>query len=493
MHNKLVLGPILGLESDQLYTVVVVTKKSADSVHVSYLNHQLVPAQLIGEISDGKVWRMELSIDTSGADVIDYSLQQDGLTLIDQQGNQSWSFYVPSEKEKPKFAYASCNGFSDLTLMNTTDEPFRLWKTMASEHKREPFSLLFMGGDQVYADAIWTKISLLKSWNELDRKEKVKRRATKNMVKQIDRFYSELYVDRWNREPMASMLASIPSIMMWDDHDIFDGWGSYPEDIQTCDVYQAIFHSARKHFELLQVRGKQNRSLMQLNTQPIVHYGATLTFRDYDILVLDNRSERSLSKVMGSEQWQSVSSYLAQNTSPNLLILSAVPVVYRDFSFAEGAVDATPWEEELTDDLKDHWRAKEHEGERSRLIMHLLESGNRRQGRSVILSGDVHVGALGVIRDRRSENNRPVHQVVSSGIVHPAPSYMQWLGICAITNDRTEHLDENNQIITDMLRPFGSDKYIRSRNFATLLEGNDNKLWVNWLTEAKDKPNFPIL
>lgn len=25
---------------------------------------------------------------------------------------------------------------------------------------------------------------------------------------------------------------------MWDDHDIWDGWGSYPEPIQACPVFQ---------------------------------------------------------------------------------------------------------------------------------------------------------------------------------------------------------------------------------------------------------------
>lgn len=162
MHKKLVLGPILGLESDHHYTVVVVTDQSASSVNVSYPHHQPVPAQLIGEIDNGKVWRMELNIDSAGEETIDYTLQQDGLTLLDQRGKQRWSFYVPGDKEKPKFAYASCNGFSDLTLMNSTEAPFRLWETMAQEHQREPFSLLLMGGDQVYADSIWTKITALK-------------------------------------------------------------------------------------------------------------------------------------------------------------------------------------------------------------------------------------------------------------------------------------------------------------------------------------------
>ncbi|NOI14211.1 alkaline phosphatase D family protein [Vibrio hepatarius] len=492
MQTKMVLGPILGLESDHHYTVVVVTSKTANSVSVSYPQHSPVPATLIGEINDGKVWRMELNIEGHGAETITYALQQDGEQLLDKRGNREWSFYVPGPQEKPKFAYASCNGFSDLKIMNTTEKPYHLWSEMAKEHQQEPFSLLLMGGDQVYADAIWTEVDTLKAWNERDREVKVKRPASRKMVAQLDRFYSKLYVDRWNKEPMASMLASIPSVMMWDDHDIIDGWGSYPDDIQSCDVYKAIFSAARKHFELLQIRGPQNRSLLQTSHSVRDHFASALKFHGYDILVLDNRAQRTLKQVMSKNQWNLVIEYLKNLESDNLLVLSAVPVVYRDFSFAENTLDTTPWEEELTDDLKDHWRAKEHEGERSRLIMRLLDYSQSSKRRTVILSGDVHVGALGVIRDSRDKQQRSVHQVISSAIVHPAPSYMQWLGVCAITNDRTEYLDENNQVAADMLRPYGSDKYIRVRNFATLLEGTDGKLWVNWRTENDDTPAFPI-
>ncbi|HPE71554.1 MAG TPA: hypothetical protein PK018_05160 [Candidatus Competibacter sp.] len=41
-------------------------------------------------------------------------------------------------------------------------------------------------------------------------------------------------------------MASIPSIAMWDDHDIFDGWGSYDEERQNCPVYQGIYPIARR-------------------------------------------------------------------------------------------------------------------------------------------------------------------------------------------------------------------------------------------------------
>ena len=44
--------------------------------------------------------------------------------------------------------------------------------------------------------------------------------------------------------------------------------------------------------------------------------------------------------------------------------------------------------------------AKRHQGERMRLIMNLLDFAPNHSFRSVILSGDVHVGGLGLIKDK---------------------------------------------------------------------------------------------
>jgi hypothetical protein len=510
MATKLVLGPILGLEADHHYTVTFVSNKSVTAATVNYGDEQHASAKIIGEIYSGLVWRCDLTLLNHGH--IAYKVLLDDKEAQAKSGAQAFNFYAPAPQEQPKIAYASCNGFSDFKLMTSTDQPYRLWQSLKFEHEQAPFSLLLLGGDQVYADSIWTQLSALKQWNELGRAEKVKRKASQALKAQIDRFFSELYVDRWNVGPVADMLASIPSLMMWDDHDIFDGWGSYPADIQNCDIYQAIFAAAKKHFELLQVRGTENTTL--LAAAPRSHFSAALKFRGYTILALDNRAERTLNQVMSKSQWQHITDYLDQQCqSGDLLLLSAVPVVYRDFSFSERMVDATPWEEELTDDLKDHWRAKEHQGERLKLIMRLLANAKARsaksqgRARTVILSGDVHIGCLGVIRDTTGRDNSSldssdhgnrgpqptsIHQVVSSAIVHPAPTYLEWLGILALTNDDTEYLDETRTISAEMLKPHGSAKYIRTRNFVTLLEGTDHKLWVNWICEGKDKPAFPL-
>ena len=254
-----------------------------------------------------------------------------------------------------------------------------------------------------------------------------------------------------------------------------------------------IFRIAKHYFELFQIRSDANTSLLEPGGN---HYAFAIKFRGRHILGLDNRAERTRSQVMSEAQWNVVIDHLsAKVTSGDLLVLSAVPVIYRDFSLTEAFFDATPWEEELTDDLKDHWRSSRHEGERARLIMRLLENGreNRPNGRTVILSGDVHIGCIGVINDCRHDRPHRIHQVVSSGIVHPAPSHIQWLGIMAATNDRAEFLNEDRTIEISMLKPFGSRQYIRSRNYVSLEEGVDDKLWVSWICENGERPSFPLI
>ncbi|QKE28646.1 alkaline phosphatase family protein [Arcobacter acticola] len=494
MSDKLALGPLLSVEDDNKYVICFLSKNDSD--FSIFIDKEEIKAEKIGILKSGNFYRAEFEIKQSKkSKTITYNILNNNTNsnTTDAFNRDSWSFYVPSSTEKPKFAYASCNGFSSPDLLAKTDEPYLLWDKLIEQHGNEPFSILIMGGDQVYADELWSKVKELEEWSRLNMNDKIKRKATKAMIRNLDTFYESLYIKKWSDEQMSLCLASIPTVMMWDDHDIFDGWGSYPQELLDCDVYQNIFKTAKKYFEIFQIRSLKNQTLL---TKDRTHFSFALKFRNYHILGLDNRTQRSIYQVMGNDQWKDLNTYLDENIlNDNLLVLSAVPVVYRDFSLTENLVDFTSWQEELTDDLKDHWRAKEHQGERMRLIMRLFmniekRKVSKRNTRTVILSGDVHVGSLGVINDHKNQNK--IHQVVSSGIVHTPPTYIEWLGITAVTNDNNEYLNEDKTIETSMLTPIGSAKYLRVRNFVTLNEGSDEKLWINWICDNKDRPCYAL-
>lgn len=492
--GKLVCGPLLGLEGEDLYTICFVTGKNSQAAEVS-VGKQTLAAQAIASIPAGTFWRAEFKCNAQEmGKMLQYNIRVDGEGTTSVQGDAEWSFYVPKIDEKPHMAYVSCNGFSDYKLMQTTETPYALWDRLNQQHGEQAFALMLMGGDQVYADSLWgdAGIKQLESWRELNLKDKLKQKPSKATLDQLDQFYCQLYSKNWQKSPaMAKALACIPTVMMWDDHDIFDGWGSYPAEQQNCEMYKAIYAAAAKYFELFQLRGLANNKSKLSATQ--THYSLGLTFRGHTVLAMDNRSERSIPEIMKPSHWNDINQFLDNKVKGHLLVMTGVPVVYRDFAFVEKTMDATPWAEELTDDLKDHWRAKEHQGERARLIMRLLGNAkNRPNKRTVILSGDVHVGCLGVIKDTSSGTPVTVHQLVSSGIVHPAPTALQWAGITATTNDRPETLDENGLIQINMLTAFGAGKYFRTRNYLTLLEGSDDKLWANWICENNEKPVYPL-
>lgn len=39
----------------------------------------------------------------------------------------------------------------------------------------------------------------------------------------------------------------------WDDHEIFDGWGSYPPHLQNCDAFASVFRLAKRMYAAFQL------------------------------------------------------------------------------------------------------------------------------------------------------------------------------------------------------------------------------------------------
>jgi len=87
-----------------------------------------------------------------------------------------------------------------------------------------------------------------------------------------------------------------------------------------------------------------------------------------------------------------------------------------------------PGQQELEDDLRNHWTGVPHGQERLRLIYRLLGFARRKGCRVTLLSGDVHVGAGGIVKSERQAVNdcgaNAINQLASSCIEHhPASRY----------------------------------------------------------------------
>lgn len=435
-----------------------------------------------GAAPANRIWRFDLSVALEQAPrQINYSLAGSALKYV---------FSVPAKDDIPNMAYVSCNGFSSLKLMNNTKDPYAMWRNLGQVHTHRAYHLLMMGGDQVYADSMFDTIPALHDWLALPRAKKIKRPYTATMARAVERFYYELYLKRWAQPDMAAMFAAVPTVMMWDDHDIFDGWGSYDPSLQNSPVYLGIFASARTCFSLYQ----QQLALDETHPAAIpgqAAYNLGLDLGPLAILALDTRSERTNAQVISQISWKAIYDWLStlKNHCSHLLVMSSIPVVHPDFSMLEKALSIFPGQQELEDDLRDHWLSNPHKQERLRLIHRLLDFSETKQCRVTLLSGDVHVGAVGVVKTTRNGAGgapQTLTQLTSSGIVHPPPPGMV---LFFLENVVGKEMSDDRDISSTMTEfPGTRHYYIGARNWLALEPDAQQRIWANWHVEGEQHP-----
>jgi hypothetical protein len=419
---------------------------------------------------------------------------------------------IPAAGKSPRISFFSCNGVQDPRDWTSQPEMEALWERMHQRHKANPaadgsggpYHVLLGGGDQIYCDSVWKDVARLAKLDTWDKRKALK--ASAALTADLERHYAKLYL-RWHDSWYAELHSRVPSLNIWDDHDIFDGWGSYSDDLQICDAFKAIFAQARRAFMLFQVGGGAAAGAPCVDPAG-AHFLQTMRLGDeLDVLILDLRSQRTAKRVMGADQWQAVSDYLAaraKQPGAHLLVVSSIPVVYLNFGAAETFFDWAPWRQDLEDDLRDHWESAPHQEERSRLIMALLNHGKETKSRITLLSGDVHVGSRGRIVSRRpahllpSESESVIHQLTSSAIVFPPPGALALAGIRAISKAGPAPLGAYSQVETEVV-PVGAGQFLLGKQNWLSIEPDPataserEKLWIRWITQAGDvKPPLVI-
>ena len=108
-----------------------------------------------------------------------------------------------------------------------------------SSDSNKKVRLALLVGDQVYAD----------DWQEKILAETTEAGRLKH--------YLSAYREFWRNIHYRRLLCSLPSVMMWDDHDIMDGWGSREDSFADESgafkpEWQGLFDAASKAFGIMQ-------------------------------------------------------------------------------------------------------------------------------------------------------------------------------------------------------------------------------------------------
>ncbi|MBC08349.1 alkaline phosphatase D family protein [Thalassospira sp.] len=377
-----------------------------------------------------------------------------------------------------RIGFVSCNGQEDGDLDRPLEDRNVLWTDLGREHAKQAFSLLLHGGDQIYADGVWECHPDIIAWDKAGRSARMATAFSDVMRDAVLKFYLDHYLAIYGQPQIRHMLARVPSLMMWDDHDIFDGWGSHKKWFQGTAVAKGMFDCAREAFCLMQLCCAPD----DLPDMVLDRAGKSLAWRtDFpgvSIIAPDLRSERTPNAVMGENGWRDLPKVLETVPEGNrILLMSSVPVIGPRLSLVEMMMHLWPKAQKYEDDLRDQWQSRWHRREWCRFLELIEEIANERDHEITLLSGEIHVATRGTFETR----GKTIHQLVASGISHTAPpaAFARVLGLLAWIGDNP--LPDR----PTKLKPLPERKgtYCAARNYLTLSR-NDTNWHANWHLEG---------
>lgn len=359
-------------------------------------------------------------------------------------------------------------------------------------------------GDQIYGDRLWREVPLLKQWLAMSGRENKKNvQWTARHEEDVSHAYFHFYTSHFDQPFLREAFAQIPHVLQMNDHDIFDGYGSYPEYMQSSAIFKNIGRIATDMYLLFQHH----------TTAEIMRHVRT----DHDVFTItgtgwhfvkylgpavavvgpDCRSERTQARVMAGQTYQGIFPKVATlppsvqhvvwmlsvplvyprldaveslantvaagkkavNTTYNILgkvtssvagVVGGKEAVAMGFSQVKKAVGKGGLmgnvlnhfgELDIQEVLKDMWTHETKDLERTYLIRTLQGIAQQKGVRMTFLSGDVAASGAGLLHDPTHPNDhKTMYQIISSPIVSaPQGGYL----LKMLHNQKTLYVPRN--------------------------------------------------
>lgn len=405
------------------------------------------PPQRLTEIAGHVAWRYTFSL-PARADAW-YEIE-----------GQRYDVHADAEGDL-SIAYVSCDGLEEGDEDRPPEERNAMWARLADRHRAEPFNLMLHGGDQIYADEVVKAHPASKNWPR-DVPDGDDFPCSTRLDDALRAAYFRRYLFEYTQPEYEWLAARVPTLAMWDDHDICNGWGSLPPKLLDSHVGRTLFKAAREFFLLFQLCATPD-DLPESCLDPT---GESLTWHvrlpGLHVVAPDLRSERRPRRVMGERGWEALNKTLSTIRDGKVLLLSSVPALGPRLSILERVMRWTPWREKYESDLTDQWQSRNHRPEWRVFLRTLMEVHARPDVSLTVLSGEIHLAA----RATMDTPDGPLHQLIASGIAHPPPpaAYARTLGALATLGEAPL---KHHPISMHPL-PGQSQTYCAERNFLVL-------------------------
>ncbi|MDX6621207.1 MAG: hypothetical protein QOK36_3593 [Gaiellales bacterium] len=333
------------------------------------------------------------------------------------------------------------------------DALWALSRRLQSGTEEWPDCLLLLG-DQVYADeASEATRAFIRS----------RRDTSKPPGEQVADFeeYTRLYREAWSDPDIRWLLSTVPSTMIFDDHDVHDDWNiseSWVREMRATDWWDARITGAFMSYWLYQHIG--NLAPPELAAQPLLaeisaaddggprlrefaqaidREPASSMFafhRDFGrsrLVVIDSRAARLLAEgrrdMVDDEEWQWIAEH-TRGAFDHLIIASTLPVFMTPgvdgFEAWNEAVCAGAWGrlaaragEKVRRALDlEHWPAFQRSFRTMIELLHELAEDADAPGSISLIGGDVHTAYIAEV-DLGGRQRSRVFQIVCSPFRNP--------------------------------------------------------------------------
>ena len=342
------------------------------------------------------------------------------------------------------FAFFTCHMPYKKSLFrgSTKVHNIEMWDYLAAalrRHAADELQFIIGGGDQVYVDGV-DSLDIWKYLNSVMGKERGKLLPT---VTDMVTWYRDIYRGYWGFKRVGEVFSSYPTYMIWDDHELGDGWGSYyfpgkKRKDELPDILPGLKEKRLTKIDGHELLRRMGQAAKQAYQEYVHSHNPNPVPGEYDYFfnkgstafyVLDGRGHRDINrdafKILGEPQVKRFRAWLAAldpATTKFLFVVSAVPMVHLHTVLANSDAKALVKELGLADDLRDSWEHEMHQAERRAILEALFQVADKGI-RVSILSGDVHTAAVFRLRDKTST----IYQLTSSAITYNVPRPLGWL------------------------------------------------------------------
>jgi hypothetical protein len=278
-------------------------------------------------------------------------------------------------------------------------------------------------GDQVYVEGDYHSYPDLEEQHPMSAWTVEAQPRPRVALGQLPRFLDVCYRSHWSFTPLQRALQTCPSVMVWDDHDIRDGWGSQGDEHVYRDSYFRQFREACVAHQFSRGPRPWTDDLARVDAPLWQEF----TVGGVPVFLMDLRTCRDVSvpQVIGAEQWHQLRRWFAAldpARSPDYVLVSTVPLFFR---VGDRANIAASFTDEVRDDLLDTWNSAPNEAEWLQLLGEIAAAG-RRGLRGVIVSGDYHINSLCRVTAEHGDGPARViaYELIVAGLA--ADSYGDW-------------------------------------------------------------------